>query len=481
VNTLPPDPDPVPTTPPTASERVIAAFESITAADRPELWSTLRAVEDVLVDAKAVDERVKAGEDLPLAGTVLAVPELIDVAGQPSGRSVPETSATVVSRLTAAGAVVLGKTGAAPVASAWDRTKAGGRGAAVVVALGIVDLALSTAGAVPAALNAVVALKPTRGLLPLTGVRAAEAVSVYTNGLVAGRRALALMTGPDGVSATRAWPADVRLGAGEHPRVAYAPGLPLGDAAAIAFESVVKRLRAAGVVLEPVAVPARLPDGFDALLLPTVPDHPDLAEALADPAGVGHRLAAGTAFANLLDVAAVTVPVLPGDSRPFGVTFLTRAFEDQIGLDLAAVCTDEPLTPYPEPGEDVVVFGAHLRGQPLNGELTELGARFTAPVRTTESYRMVLLDTEPPQPGVLDAADGVTLDGERWRLSPAAFDRFAATLKAPFVLGRVELDDGSRPWAVRCEATAAGTGLDRYESWRGYVRFTSTAGRRGPG
>jgi hypothetical protein len=173
--------------------------------------------------------------------------------------------------------------------------------------------------------------------------------------------------------------------------------------------------------------------------------------------------------------------VLPGDSRPFGVTFLTRAFEDQIGLDLATVCTDEPLTPYPEPGEDVVVFGAHLRGQPLNGELTELGARFTAPVRTTESYRMVLLDTEPPQPGVLDAADGVTLDGERWRLSPAAFDRFAATLKAPFVLSRVELDDGSRPWAVRCESTAAGTGLDRYESWRGYVRFTSTAGRRGPG
>ncbi|MGW5719309.1 allophanate hydrolase-related protein [Amycolatopsis sp. NPDC003865] len=476
MNTLPPDPDPVPTTPPTASQRVIAAFERITEADRPDLWSTLRAVEDVLVDAKAVDERVKAGEDLPLAGTVFAVPELIDVAGQPSGRSVPETSATVVSRLTAAGAVVLGKTGAGTVASAWDRTKTGGRGAAVAVALGIVDLALSTAGAVPAALNAVVALKPTRGLLPMTGVRSSDAVSVYATGLVAARRALALMTGPDGVSPTRTWPADVRLGAGEHPRIAYPKNLPLSAAAAMAFDGVVKRLTAAGAVLEPVVLGER--DFEDALLLPTVPDHPDLVEALADPAAVQHRLASCTAFANLLDLAAVTVPVLPGDKRPFGVTFLTRAFEDQIGLDLATVCTDEPMTPYPEPGEDVVVFGAHLRGQPLNADLTALGARFTGPVRTTEGYRMVLLDTEPPQPGVLEGA--TTLDGERWRLSPAAFERFAATLKEPFVLDRVVLDDGSAPLAVRCLA-AEGPGLDRYESWRGYVRFTSTAGLRDPG
>ncbi len=468
MNTLPPDPDPVPITPPTASQRVIAAFERLTEAGRPELWTTLRAVEDVLVDAKAVDERVKAGEDLPLAGTVVAVQDLIDVAKQPSGHGVPETSAPVVARLTAAGAVVLGKTGAAMISGAWDRTKAGGNGAAVAVALGVVDLALSTGGAVPAALNAIAAVKPTRGLLP-----AADNVSVYANGLVAAHRALTLMTGGD-----RHWPADVRLGAGEHPKIAYPADLPLGEAASLALRDVVARLTAAGAALTPISVPEQGFDGFDALLLPTVPEHPGIAEALADPAGVGHRLTSCTAFANLLDVAAVSVPVLPGDRRPFGVTFLTRAFEDQIALDLATVCTDEPMTPYPEPGEDVVVFGAHLRGQPLNADLTALGARFTGPVRTTEAYRMVLLDTEPPQPGVLEGT--ATLDGERWRLSPAAFERFATTLKEPFVLDRVVLDDGTAPLAVRC-LTAEGPGLDRYESWRGYVRFTSTAGPRDPG
>jgi allophanate hydrolase len=456
VNTLPPEPDPLPRTPPSASERVTAAFERIAEIDRPDLWTTLRAVEDALVDAKAVDERVKAGENLPLAGTVLAVADLIDVAGQPSGHGVPETGATVVARLGSAGAVVLGKS----------------RGAAVAVALGVVDLALSTEtpstetpsaeGTAPAALNAVVALKPTPGLLPATGVRASDGVSVYATGLVAGRRALALMTGPDGADpAARTWPADVRLGAGEHPRIAVLPGLPLTGAARLAFDGTAARLTAWGAVLEPFA-PAKT---FDALLVP-----------------------AGTAPRELpwgFDGAAITVPVLPGDRRPFGVTFVTRAFEDQIGLDLATVCTDEPMTPYPEPGEDVVVFGAHLRGQPLNARLTELGARFTGPVRTTGRYRMVLLATEPPQPGVLDDAEaaGDGLDGERWRLSPAAFDRFAATLEEPFVLGRVELADGTRPLAVRCEPAAAASapGLERYESWRGYVRFASTAGRRDPG
>jgi hypothetical protein len=186
---------------------------------------------------------------------------------------------------------------------------------------------------------------------------------------------------------------------------------------------------------------------------------------------------------NVLDYAAVTVPVLPGDRRPFGVTFVTRAFEDQIGLDLATVCTDEPMTHYPEPGTELVVFGAHLRGQPLNACLTELGARFTGPVRTAERYRMVLLATEPPQPGVLDDVDGAVLDGECWRLSPGALGRFAEGLPEPFTLARVELEDGSRPLALRCDPGAAATapGLERYESWRGYLRFVSTAGLRDPG
>ncbi|MEV4599704.1 allophanate hydrolase [Amycolatopsis sp. NPDC049253] len=581
MTTLPPEPEPVPVPPPSSHQRVVAAFERLAQVDRPELWISLRTLEEVLVDAKAVDERVRAGEDLPLAGTVLAVKDVIDVAGLPTTAGypgfsrVPVTSATAVTRLTGAGAVVLGKTNLdqfasglagtrspyGAVASAGDPQKVAGgssSGSAVAVALGIADLALGTdtagSGRVPAALNAVVGLKPTLGLVPKTGVfpasRSFDCVSVFASSLTLGQRALAVLTGPDGQDASvREWPADVRLGAGERPRVAIPDdaGLAaLSGPARRAFGVAVASLEASGAVIEPIDlgvffeagellygsalvaeryasagdVLAGKPEGADptvagivaaagthlaheladahgqvarlraaarealgecdALLLPTVPDHPDLGEALADPLGVSARLGTYGAFVNVLDLAAVTVPVAPGDQRPFGVTIAARAFEDQIALDLAAVLTGEQARePYPAEGADLVVFGAHLRGQPLHDELR--GARFVAPVRTAEAYRMVLLDTDPPQPGVIPGNG--TLDGELWRLSPAGLGRFAAALPEPFVLGHVELEDGSTPLAVLCPPAATGDApnLDRYESWRGYLRFASTAGLRPPG
>ncbi|MBB4682769.1 allophanate hydrolase [Amycolatopsis jiangsuensis] len=577
---LPPEPPPIAAPPPSAHERVLAAFERLAAAERPEAWICLRTMDEVLVDAKAVDERVRAGEDLPLAGTVLAVKDLIDLAGLPTTAGcpgfsrTPVTSATVVTRLTGAGAVVLGKTNLDQFASGLTGTRspygvpgsaldpakvAGGSssGSAVAVGLGIADLALGTdtggSGRVPAALNAVVGLKPTIGLVPRTGVYPAspsfDCVSVFARSLTLGQRALAAMTGPDGQDpAVRAWPSDLRLAAGDRPRVAIPDTAALSaltPPARQAFHVAVASLEASGAVLEPVdltvffeagellygsalvaeryasagevlaggpegadptvsaivAAAGRHPAhelagvwgrvaglraaarsvlaGYEALLLPTVPDHPDIVDALADPVGVSARLGRYSTFVNVLDLAAVTVPVAPGDRSPYGVTVVTRAFEDQVGIDLAAVLTGEQAAePYPAEGADVVVFGAHLRGQPLHDRLR--GARFLGPVRTAERYRMVLLaGTVPAQPGVLPGA--ATLDGERWRLSPAAFGRFAAELPAPFLLGRVELEDGSTPLAVRCDPADGAEGLDRYESWRGYLRFVSTDGPRSPG
>ncbi|QRP48743.1 allophanate hydrolase [Amycolatopsis sp. FDAARGOS 1241] len=580
MTTLPPEPEPAPVSPPSAHRRVVAAFERLAHVERPDLWISLRTLEEVLVDAKAVDERVRAGEDLPLAGTVLAVKDLIDVAGLPTTAGcpgfsrVPVTSATAVTRLTGAGAVVLGKTNLdqfgsglagtrspyGAVVSATDPQKVAGgssSGSAVAVALGIADLALGTdtagSGRVPAALNAVIGLKPTLGLVPKTGVFPASAsfdcVSVFASSLALGQRALAVLTGPDGMDPSmREWPADVPLGVGERPRVAIpdeAGLVPLSAPAKRAFLAAVASLEAAGARIEPLdlsvffeagqllygsalvaeryasagEILAAGPEGadptvsgivaaagthlahefadaqsrvtqlraaarellgeHDALVLPTVSDHPDLSEALADPAGVSARLATYTAFANVLDLAAVTVPVRPGDRRPFGVTIATRAFHDQVAIELAGLLTGEPTEPYPPEGVDLVVFGAHLRGQPLNDLLH--GARFVAPVRTAERYRMVLLDTAPAQPGVV--AGRTALDGERWRLSPAAFGRFAATLADPFVLGYVTLEDGSTPLAVLVHPDAAdgAPNLDGFESWRGYLRFVSTAGLRSPG
>ncbi|WP_410654421.1 amidase family protein [Amycolatopsis sp. lyj-112] len=538
MTTLPPEPEQIPTPPPSSYQRVKAAYDRMAEVDRPEVWITLRAMEDVLVDAKAVDERLRTGADLPLAGTLLAVADAIDVASLPTaGEDVCCSEASVVSRLTAAGAVLVGKTNCdrygcdlegthspyGPVGAALNTSKVSGSassGAAVAVALGMVDLAVGTdssgAGRVPASLNGIVGMKPTLGLVPQTGVGSCGSVALFARSLTLGQRALGLMTGPDGIDPlAREWPADVRLGAGDRPRVAI-PGSESLTALSLpsraAFVGAVSALRASGALVETVEVSAllsvgdlihddgftadrhrvaeagmlalRLLSGYDALVLPTVTDHPQVEEALSDPDGVDRRLETFTAFVNLLDLAAVTVPASPSDLGPFGVSVVVRPFDDQVAIDLAAVLTDEQADfPYPAPGADLVVFGAHLRGQPLNERLVAAGARFTGMVQTGEGYRMLLLPTEPPQPGVVPVRAGgerTMLSGELWRLSPAALGAFAAALPAPFVLGRITLENGENPLAVLCDqaATATATALTGYQCWRAYQRFVSTAGPR---
>jgi allophanate hydrolase len=213
--------------------------------------------------------------------------------------------------------------------------------------------------------------------------------------------------------------------------------------------------------------------GFDALLLPTTTGHPTLAEVAADPVGVNSRMGTYTNFVNLLDLAAVAVPGGTADGSPFGVTVVSRAFDDQVAVDIAARLTGEQAEePLPATGTDLVVFGAHLRGQPLNGQLTALGARFAGPVRTAPEYRMVALPTEPPKPGILRAASGgAALAGERWTLSPAALGRFLAALPAPMSLGVILLADGGSALGFQCDpvAAAAGQEITEHGSWTAYL------------
>ena len=212
-----------------AVERVTAAYAAIEAADRPEIWITLRPAAGALAEAEALDARTAAGERLPLAGLVAAVKDNIDVAGLPTTAAAPSYAylpamdATAVARLRAAGAVVLGKTNLdqfatglagtrspyGAVRNAWDTAKISGgssSGSAVAVALGLVDLALGTdtagSGRVPAALNGIVGVKPTRGVIPCTGVvpacRSLDCVTVFARTLPLATHAVSLLAGPDG-------------------------------------------------------------------------------------------------------------------------------------------------------------------------------------------------------------------------------------------------------------------------------------------
>jgi allophanate hydrolase len=260
------------------------AYARVAEVDRPEVWITLRPRADVEADVRAQAARAAAGADLPLLGRLVAVKNNIDVAGIPTtaacpgaGR-LPGADATAVARLRAAGAVVLGATnldqfatglvgtrspyGAVRSADHPDRISGGSSsGSAVAVALGIVDLALGTdtagSGRVPAALQGVIGVKPSLGLVPTTGVlpacRSLDCVSVFARDLALAARATAIIAGPDGQDAlVRAVPADAPLAAVEQPVIAVPRAADLDALDPLwraAFDRHITTLRDAGHVL----------------------------------------------------------------------------------------------------------------------------------------------------------------------------------------------------------------------------------------
>lgn len=235
---------------------------------------------------------------------------------------------------------------------------------------------------------------------------------------------------------------------------------------------------------------ARTLGGCDLLLLPTTTEHPTIAAVQADPVGINRRLGTYTNFVNLLDLAAVAVPAGEADGGPFGVTVLARGGDDQLALDLAArllaagegtpsvagagagaggVTADvgTGVAPVAAPlvvdgTVELLVVGAHLRGQPLQGQLADLGARFERAVTTSDAYRLVALPTVPRKPGLVRVGPGggAPIAGEVWRLSPGALGSFLADLPAPMTLGRVELADGTWVVGFGCTAEAGAAGAD---------------------
>ena len=176
-----------------------------------KVWISRVPDADILTRAQALAalpaaERAK----LPLFAIPFAVKDNIDVAGMPTTAAcpafayTPEKSATVVERLIAAGAILIGKTnldqfatGLVGVRSPYGAPRnaihpdyvPGGSssGSAVAVGAGLVSFALGTdtagSGRVPAGFNNVVGLKPTRGLISCAGVvpacRTLDCVSVF--------------------------------------------------------------------------------------------------------------------------------------------------------------------------------------------------------------------------------------------------------------------------------------------------------------
>ena len=363
----------------------------------------------------------------PLWGLPFAIKDNIDLAGTPTTAAcpgyayTPEESAPVVSRLLAAGAIPIGKTNLDQFATglvgvrtphpvprnACDPTRVPGgssSGSAVAVATGIVTFSLGTdtagSGRIPAALNNIVGLKPTVGLLSTRGVvpacRTLDCVSVfalnvadasavldcasgfderdaYSRNIACDERAVRRLAVPrpqdllffSDRAAAGAW--DAAIGQLSRCDVHIAPidMSPFFAVARLLYEGpwVAERRAAVGRFMDEHAaamhpVTREILDGaarytavdtfnalyrlqdlrraadqalapFDALVVPTAPIFPTLADLAADPIGPNSRLGTYTNFVNLLDLAAIALPgPWRGDGLPAGITLIGRAGSD---------------------------------------------------------------------------------------------------------------------------------------------------------
>ena len=223
---------------------------------------------------------------------------------------------------------------------------------------------------------------------------------------------------------------------------------------------------------------------FDALLLPTAPGTPSLAELEADPVGPNSRLGKWTNFVNLCGLAAWAVPAGIGlDGLPAGVTVVGPAWsEGRLAaladrLHRAATSTvGATATPLPAPdaadpvaADETALFciGGHMTGLPLNGQLTALGGRLVREARTRPRYRLHALGDRP---GMLAAADGVAIAGEVWALPTAAVGALLAQVPAPLGFGQVALDDGPcLGFLAEAEGVAGAPDITHHGGWRAYL------------
>jgi allophanate hydrolase len=119
------------------------------------------------------------------------------------------------------------------------------------------------------------------------------------------------------------------------------------------------------------------------------------------------------------------------------------------------------------------VVGAHLRGEPLNHQLLDRGARLVAATATAPEYRLYRLpDADPAKPGLVRVAgDGVEVEVEVWELGEREFGTFVAAVPPPLAIGTVRLMDGSEVKGFLCEpyAVAGARDISAFGGWRAYL------------
>jgi aspartyl-tRNA(Asn)/glutamyl-tRNA(Gln) amidotransferase subunit A len=255
-----------------------------------------RADEDARAQARSIDALLARGEDPgPLGGVPIAIKDVMHVRGLPTTcgskilkKFAPPYEATVISRLKAAGAIVIGKlnmdefamgssnenSAFGPVRNPWDVTRvpggsSGGSAAAVAAGFAAMTLGSDTGGSIrqPASFCGVVGLKPTYGRVSRYGLVAfassLDQIGPLTRSCHDAALALSIIAGVDPHDATSSpRPLDDYRAALKEPTRGLRIGVPRDflktgvEAGTMAeFERTLSALRGDGAEIVEVALP----------------------------------------------------------------------------------------------------------------------------------------------------------------------------------------------------------------------------------
>ncbi len=244
--------------------------------------------ETAIAQARQADAEIAAGHYRgPLHGVPYGVKDLLDTAGirttwgaEPLRDHVPAADATVVARLKAAGAVLLGKLslGALALNDVWfggqtmnpwlpeegASGSSAGPGAATAAALVAFSIGSETLGSIvsPSMRCGVTGLRPTFGRVPRTGAMtlcwSMDKLGPMTRGVEDALLVLAAISGPDGMDAASV-PAPLDFDAGAAVRglrIGYVPAWMTEAPATDVDRAALALAEAAGMKPVPVALPA---------------------------------------------------------------------------------------------------------------------------------------------------------------------------------------------------------------------------------
>jgi allophanate hydrolase len=230
------------------------------------------------------------------------------------------------------------------------------------------------------------------------------------------------------------------------------------------------------------------------LALPTAGTIYTVADLEREPVLCNSNLGYYTNFVNFFDLSALALPAgFRADGLPFGITLVADYGWDQMLLEFGArwqrtvpLPLGRTASTLPSPDCDpsieeerlsIAVVGAHMKGLPLNNQLTERRGRLERASRTSPHYRLYALPGGPPQrPGLLRVAqDGAAIELEVWSLPAHHFGDFVSGIPAPLGIGTIELADGSKVQGFVCESYATATAHDitSFGGWRAYLRSLS--------